>query len=67
MDIVVALVLVALLGAYVIINSIMMTHVINNIQLDAYVTYGTGFGVVMLILLLGWAPAWLKRSLQDKR
>jgi hypothetical protein len=67
LDIVVALVLVALLGAYVIINSIMMTHVINNIQLDAYVTYGTGFGVVMLILLLGWAPAWLKRSLQDKR
>ncbi len=67
LDIVVALVLVALLGAYVIINSIMMTYVINNIQLDAYVTYGTGFGVVMLILLLGWAPAWLKRSLQDKR
>jgi len=67
LDIVVALVLVALLGAYVIINSIMMTHVINNIQLDAYVTYGTGFSVVMLILLLGWAPAWLKRSLQDKR
>tara|TARA_Y100000310_G_scaffold292825_1_gene321910 strand:- start:93 stop:332 length:240 start_codon:yes stop_codon:yes gene_type:complete len=64
---VVALVLVAALGGYVLINSIIMTRVINDLQLDTYVSLDTGFGVVMLILLLGWAPVWLSRSLKSRR
>jgi hypothetical protein len=66
-NVVLAIILVGALCAYVIINSVMMTHVINDLQLDTYVTYDTGFGVVMLILLLGWGPVWLSRSLRDRR
>lgn len=66
-NVVLAIILVGALCAYVVINSVMMTHVINDLQLDTYVTYDTGFGVVMLILLLGWGPVWLSRSLRDRR
>jgi len=66
-NLVLAVVLAAAMGAYVVINSIIMTRVLNNLQLDTYVTYDTGFGVVMLILLLGWGPVWLTRSLRDRR
>ena len=65
--VVVAIVLVAALGSYVIINSVIMTRVINDLQLDTYVGVDTGFGVVMLILLLGWGPVWLSRSLERRR
>ena len=67
MHVVVALVLVTAFGGYVLINSIIMTRVINDLQVDAYVSWDTGFGVVMLILLLGWAPVWLSRSLKTRR
>ena len=63
-NVVVAIFLVGVLGTYVIINSIIMTNVINNLQLDTYVSLDTGLGVVMLILLLGWAPVWLMRSMR---
>jgi hypothetical protein len=66
-NVVLAIILVGAMCAYVVINSVMMTHVINDLQLDTYVTYDTGFGVVMLILLLGWGPVWLSRSLRDRR
>ena len=66
-NVIVAIVLVAALGSYVIINSVIMTRVINDLQLDSYVGIDTGFGVVMLILLLGWGPVWLSRSLERRR
>jgi len=66
-NVVVAIILVGALGSYVIINSVIMTRVINDLQLDSYVGVDTGFGVVMLILLLGWGPVWLMRSLGDRR
>ena len=66
-NLVLAVFVAAAMGAYVVINSIIMTRVLNNLQLDTYVTYDTGFGVVMLILLLGWGPVWLTRSLRDRR
>jgi len=66
-SVVLAIILVGAMGAYVVINSVIMTRVINDLQLDTYVTYDTGFGVVMLILLLGWGPVWLSRSLRDRR
>ncbi len=66
-DVFMCLVLLAAMGAYVIINSVVMTQVVNDLRLDAYVTYETGFGIVMLILLLGWGPVWLTRGLKGRR
>tara|TARA_R100000008_G_scaffold1427_1_gene1181 strand:- start:1925 stop:2164 length:240 start_codon:yes stop_codon:yes gene_type:complete len=66
-DLLIAVVLVGALLAYVVINSVLMTSVVNDLLLDTYVTYDTGFGIVMLILLLGWGPVWLSRSLRDRR
>ncbi len=66
-DLVVAMILVAAMLAYLMINSVIATKVINDLQLDTYVTYETGFGVVMLVLLLGWGPVWLMRTLDNNR
>ena len=66
-NVVLAIILVGAMGAYVVINSIIMTRVINDLQLDTYVGVDTGFGVVMLVLLLGWGPVWLTRSLERRR
>ena len=65
-NVVVAIILLGACGAYVLINSIIMTRVINDLQLDTYVGIDTGLGVVMLILLLGWGPVWLMRSMADR-
>ena len=66
-DLVVALVLVGAMLAYMMINTGVATHLINDLRLDTYVTYETGFGVVLLVLLLGWGPVWLMRSLDNNR
>jgi len=66
-NVVLAVILVTAMGSYVIINSVIMTRVINDLRLDTYVGIDTGFGVVMLVLLLGWGPVWLSRSLNDRR
>ena len=66
-NVVLAIVLVGAFGAYVLINSVIMTQVINDLMLDTYVSAQTGFGIVMLVLLLGWGPVWLMRSLDDSR
>ena len=65
-DLVLALVLVGAMLAYLMINSVVVTQVINDLRLDTYITYETGFGVVLLVLLLGWGPVWLMRSLSDR-
>jgi hypothetical protein len=66
-DLVLSLVLVGAMLAYLMINSVVATQVINDLRLDTYVTYETGFGVVLLVLLLGWGPVWLMRSLDNHR
>jgi hypothetical protein len=66
-DLVVAFILIGAMLAYLMINSVVATQVINDLRLDTYVTYETGFGVVLLVLLLGWGPVWLMRSLDDRR
>lgn len=66
-DLVVAFILIGAMLAYLMINSIIATQVINDLRLDTYVTHETGFGVVLLVLLLGWGPVWLMRSLDDRR
>ena len=67
MNVVIAIIMIGACGAYVLINSIIMTRVINDLQLDSYIGLDTGLGVVMLILLLGWGPVWLSRSLDGRR
>ena len=62
-NVVLAIILLAACGAYVMINSVIMTRVVNDLQLDSYITLATGMGIVMLILLLAWGPVWLMRSL----
>ena len=66
-DLVVAFILIGAMLAYLMINSVIATQVINDLRLDTYVTYETGFGVVLLVLLLGWGPVWLMRSLDNNR
>tara|TARA_R110002124_G_scaffold146382_3_gene311611 strand:+ start:177 stop:416 length:240 start_codon:yes stop_codon:yes gene_type:complete len=65
-NVVLAMVLIGACGAYVLINSLIMTRVINDLRLDTYVAFDTGMGIVMMILLLGWGPVWINRSLQNK-
>tara|TARA_B100001250_G_scaffold344702_1_gene313806 strand:+ start:473 stop:712 length:240 start_codon:yes stop_codon:yes gene_type:complete len=66
-DLIVAMTLVSAMLAYLMINSLIATKVINDLRLDTYVNYETGFGVVMLVLLLGWGPVWLMRTLDNHR
>ncbi len=66
-SVVLALILLGACGAYVLINSVIMTRVINDLRLDTYIGVDTGMGVVMLILLLGWGPVWLVRTLERPR
>ena len=65
-NVVLAVVLIGGCASYVLINSLIMTRVINDLRLDTYVNFDTGMGIVMLILLLGWGPLWINRSLQDR-
>jgi len=66
-NMVLAMILVGACGAYVIISSLIVTRVINDLRLDTYVAFDTGMGIVMLILLLGWAPVWLWKSSERRR
>ena len=61
-----ALLILACLS-YIGINSILVTEVINALRLDTYITLETGFSLVMVVLLLGWGPVWLIRSLDSYR
>jgi len=45
--------------AYLWVASVITTTVVNAWRLDAYVGLDTGFGIVFLIILLGWVPAYL--------
>ena len=64
---VLALLIAAAVFVYAGISGFMMTRVINDLRLDTYVNFDTGMGIVMLILLLGWGPVWINRSLQNVR
>jgi len=66
-NMVVALILVGTMMAYFVINSVIMSTVINDLRLDTYVGYDTGFSVVLLIFLLGWVPFYVSRQHMGKR
>ena len=67
LNILLAAILVLACISYVGINSILFTEVINDLRLDTYVGLDTGFGITLLVLLLGWGPVWLSRSLERRR
>ena len=67
LNILLATILVLACISYVGINSILFTEVINDLRLDTYVGLDTGFGLTLLVLLLGWGPVWLMRSFRDRR
>ena len=66
-NMVVALILVGTMMAYFVINSVIMSTVINDLRLDTYVGYDTGFSVVLLIFLLGWVPFYVSREHMGRR
>ena len=43
---------------YIWVNSVLVTLVVNELRLDTYIGLETGFGIVLLIFFVGWAPAW---------
>jgi hypothetical protein len=66
-DIVVALIVLGLCAGYISISSFIVTQVINDLRLDTYIDFSTGFGIVSLVLLLVWAPIWLMRERRLRR
>jgi hypothetical protein len=62
-NVVLAVILLGGCAAYVAITSVLMTGVINDLRLDTYVNFDTGFAIVMLILFLAWGPVWVMRSM----
>ena len=44
--------------AYVWVTGVLTTAVVNAWRLYAYVGLDTGMGIVFLIILLGWVPAY---------
>ena len=65
-DLILGLIMLVALGLYLTINSIVITNVINDLRLDTYVTYETGFGIIVLFFLLVWGPVWLFRSIKKR-
>ena len=66
-DVLMLMLLVAASGAYLVITSVIMTSVVNDLRLDTYITYETGFGIIMLVFLLGWAPVWFYKTIGRAR
>ena len=59
LDMVAYVLLFAMGFSYLALLSATMTGVVNQLRLDTYVGIETGFGIVTLIMLLGWVPYWL--------
>jgi hypothetical protein len=66
-DAVVALVVIVLCIAYVGICSLITASVVNDLRLDTYIDFDTGFGIVSLVLLLVWIPVWGLREIGRRR
>lgn len=65
-DLVLVLIMLVALSCYFMINSIIVTNVLNDLRLDTYVTYETGLGIVLLFFLLVWGPVWLFHSIKKR-
>jgi hypothetical protein len=63
-NVVVGLTLLVLGCFYVGVSGALVTGVINDLRLDTYVDARTGCAIVLVILLLGWAPLWVSHSVR---
>ncbi len=67
LSVVAALCVLGLLVIYMGVTTLLATGVVNDLRFDTYVTYDTGFALVLLVFLLGWIPAWVIRSYSNRR
>ena len=67
MDAVVAFFVIVVIAGYIGISSFIMTSVVNDLRLDTYIDFDTGFGIVSLVLFLVWVPIWLLRESGRRR
>ncbi len=67
LEVVAALFVFLVMTAYLGLTAITLTFVINDLRLDTYVSLGTGVEIVMLIVLLVWAPIFVLRSFKQRR
>jgi len=67
LEVVAALFVFLVMTAYLGLTAITLTFVINDLRLDTYVSLGTGVEIVMLIILLVWAPLFALRSFKQRR
>ena len=51
---------------YVGVNGALLTSIINDLRLDTYIDIDTGCAIVLVILLLGWAPVWAARAVRRR-
>ena len=51
------------IGIYFMMSSVITAAVINDLRVDTYLDVDTGFGIVILVYLLGWVPHWFRDSL----
>ncbi len=65
-DLLLVLIMLVALSCYFMINSIIVTNVLNDLRLDTYVTYETGLGIIILFFLLVWGPVWLIYTLKKR-
>jgi uncharacterized membrane protein len=62
-NLLVACTILICIGIYFMVSSVITVAVINDLRLDTYLDVETGFGIVMLVYLLGWVPHWFRDSL----
>ena len=66
LNLVVSLLIVAVAGIYAAISGILMTVVVNDFRLDAYIGFDTGIAIVLLLVMLGYIPLyWVIRATKE--
>jgi len=58
LNLVVSLLILTVAGIYAAVGGILMTVVVNDFRLDAYIGYETGISVVLLLVMLGYIPLY---------
>jgi len=66
LNLVASLLILTVAGIYAAIGGILMTVVVNDFRLDAYIGFETGISVVLLLIMLGYIPLyWLIRAAKE--
>ena len=67
MEVLAALVVFLAMVAYLGLTGAMVAVVTNELRLDTYLSVSTGVEIVLLFILLVWAPLLMFRSFGDRR